>query len=228
MLNLLRILYFLGLYLLTMTHSAYAMESYNKYWTAAIITGALPKTAAFKYYLESQIRLINDDYGFNQLLLLTGLGYQLNAAMTLYVGPGWIASHTPQGNKMYENRYFAQLNWALVNKQNLSVNSRTRIEERQDTNNSKLAARLRERVWARIPFKQKSQYSFSVFNEVFFNLNHPSWVSPYFLEQNRVFLGIAKQVSTSTIIDIGYLNQYTHSVKNSMNNVLLLSFTLSY
>lgn len=204
------------------------MESYDKYWSVAIITGSLEKSPSFKYYLEPQLRLIDDNRVFNQLLLLGGLGYQINTNMTVYLGPGWILSKTPQGNKTHEKRLWEQLNWMLLSTPNLNINSRTRLEERKDTNASQMAIRLRERVWMKVPIKNSDKVSFSFFNEIFLNLNHPQWVSPYLFEQNRAFIGISTQISKSTVIDAGYLNQYIHAVKNRLDNVLLLSFTVNW
>ena len=108
----------------------------------------------------------------------------------------------------------------------MTLNSRTRLEERQRIDQSIVAFRLRERLWLRIPFKRWERYSFSSFDELFFNLNHPSWTSPYLFEQNRAFIGVAKQLSKSTILDIGYLNQFLHSTNNQTDNVILLSLTM--
>ena len=218
----------LGLFLFIWMNSVNSMESYDKYWSVAVITGPLAEHSSFKYYLEPQLRLIDNNYVFNQILLLGGLGYQINTNMTVYLGPGWIVSKTPQGNSTHENRLWEQLNWILVNTSNLNINSRTRLEERKDTNASQMAIRLRERVWMRVPFRNSDKYSFSIFNEVFLNLNHPQWVSLYLFEQNRAFIGVSTQASKSTVIDVGYLNQYIHAIKNRLDNVLLLSFTVNW
>ncbi len=217
-----------SLFLLIGIKSANSMESYDKYWSVAIITGSIPNNPSLKYYLEPQLRLIDDRYVFNQLLLLGGLGYQINKDMTVFLGPGWIIYKLPQGRESQEIRLWEQLNWLLVNTPRLNINSRTRLEERKDISVPQIAIRFRERIWMRVPFKNWDKYSFSCFNEIFLNLNHLQWVAPYFFDQNRAFIGISKQLSKSTIIDAGYLNQYIHSVKNRLDHVLLLSFTVNW
>ncbi len=201
--------------------------SYNKGWVVSSITGPISDSSSFKYYLEPQLRLIDDTYFFNQFLFLGGLGYHFNTNMSLYIGPGWIVTKTPEGVTTHENRYWEQFNWKLLDKPNLNLNSRTRFEQRENVDEARMALRLRERMWLRIPFKNNGKYSFSIFDEMFFNLNHPKWVSPYLFEQNRAFIGIAAQLSKSILMDVGYLNQHFRSTTRQTDNVLLLSFTVT-
>lgn len=209
--------------------SANSTSSYNKAWAVAAIIGSMPVNPAFKYYIEPQIRFIDDNYFFNQTLQLGGLGYQINKNIMVFAGPGWIITKTPEGESTHETRFWQQLNWLMVNSPNLNMNSRTRVEERKRTNTAPMAIRLRQRVWMRIPFKKWERHSFSVFDELFFNMNHPAWVSPYLFEQNRAFVGIATQLTKSMIADIGYLNQYLRpSRTNSFSDhVFLLSFSIT-
>jgi hypothetical protein len=217
----------LSLYLCSGIKSAYSSEPYYKDWTVATIIGSVSDKSSFKYYLEPQLRLIDTSSVFNQLLLLGGFGYQFNKDMMLFVGPGLVVTKTTAGDTFYEQRYWEQFNWRIQNNLNWNINSRTRLEERKNATTAPIAFRLRERMWIRVPLKKWEGYSFSCFDEIFFNLNHPDWVSPYSLEQNRVFVGVSRQLSKSTILDVGYLNQFIHSTRNQMDHVLLLSFTVT-
>lgn len=207
--------------------SANAARTYSKDWVVANIIAPLAENSSFKYYLEPQVRLIDTPYVFNQFLLLGGLGYQFNPDVMLFIGPGWITTKTPTNHTFTERRLWQQLNWRMLNNANLSLNSRTRLEERDRTGYAQVAFRLRERLWLRVPFKKWDDYSFSFYDEIFFNLNHPRWTSPYSMEQNRAFIGISKRLSKTTILDVGYLNQYMHSVTNHSDNVLVLSISMS-
>lgn len=217
----------LGLFL--ETSSAYSTRAYNKQWVVATVIGSMPVNPVFKYYLEPQLRFIDDHYFFNQTLQLGGLGYQFNKNITLFAGPGWVITKTPSGQSTHETRYWQQLNWLILNKSSLNINSRTRLEERERTDTAQMAVRFRQRIWMRIPFEKWERHSFSIFDELFFNLNHPYWVSPYLLEQNRAFVGITTQLSKSMLVDIGYLNQYLRpSNTNSISDhVFLVSFTIT-
>lgn len=216
----------LGIILCIVAPYANSIESWNKGWAVATVIGSISEYSPFMYYLEPQIRLADDNYVFNQLLLLAGIGYQLQQNIAVFIGPGWVLTKTPEGNITHEKRLWEQINWSSQNT-SISINSRLRLEERVNTKYTQTAVRLRERIWIRIPFSFWPNYSFSCFDEVFFNLNHPQWTSPYFFEQNRAFVGISKQLSKETIIDIGYLNQYLHSVNSQLNNVLLINFSIT-
>lgn len=207
--------------------SAYCMESFNKDWSVATITGSISNHSSFKYYFESQLRLIDTPHVFDQLLLLGGLGYQINSKLLFLVGPGWIPTKAPGRNLRYETRYWEQLNWQILNHSNLTLHSRSRLEERQRSDASGTGWRFRERLWLRMPLKNLQGFSLSFYDEFFLNLNHPHWTSPYLFEQNRAFLGIATQLSKPILMDFGYLNQYIRSFTNELNHVLLLSFTIN-
>lgn len=218
------IIYFLG----SGCQATFGARSYTKYWSTASIIGSVSKDSAFKYSLEPQIRLIDTPSVFDQVVLLAGAGYQYNPDLMFFIGPGWIYTKSPATSAITEEkRLWQQINWRAVNNSNLTLNSRTRLEERSQEDESQIALRFRERLWLRVPFKEQEKYSLSCYDELFFNLNHPAWTSPHLFEQNRAFIGIGRQLFQSATLDMGYLNQFHHSFSNQTNNVLLLSFSMS-
>lgn len=202
-----------------------AADSYVKQWNTAVIIGPIPHSN-FKYYIEPQLRFIADPYIFNQAFLLGGLGYQFNEDLMAFAGAGWIFTKTPQDTNANEMRIWQQSNWRITNTDSFNLNSRTRLEERKNTDYSQYAYRLRQRIWLHVPFKRYPQYSFSCFDEVFFDFNHPAWVSPYFFAQNRAFIGIGDQLTNHVMLDAGYMNQYLHSTQNQLDHVLLMTFSI--
>lgn len=206
----------------------FSMVYHTKLWTSAIVLGSFSDNPKLKYYYEPQIRFIDDSYKFNQFLFLTGLGYQINPNMVLLAGPGWIITENTQGVTNNEFRIWEQLNWNILPNQSLSLISRTRLEQNQRINNAGVAVVLRERMWLRIPFKNWEGHSLSLFDEVFFNLTQPKWTTQRFFSQNRAFLGIGTQLSPSTILDVGYLNQYQLTSPIQLSNVLLVTFTVTF
>ena len=208
--------------------SAFAARSYTKYWSTASIIGSVSKDSPFKYSLEPQIRLIDTPSVFEQFLLLAGAGYQFNPDLMFFIGPSWIYNKSPETNTFSEEkRLWQQINWRALNNSILTLNSRTRLEERSQEDQSQIALRFRERLWLRVPFKNQEKYSFSCYDELFLNLNHPDWTSPHLFEQNRAFIGIGRQLFNSATLDIGYLNQFNHSFTNQTSNVVFLAFSMS-
>jgi hypothetical protein len=219
-----RIIVFMILVLFSYTIRA-GTETYNKQWTTDVIIGSLSKDEKIKYYLEPQLRLIDNSYVFNQAFFMPGLGYQFSPSVLGFIGPGLVFTKNTAGETYYEYRLWQQLNWQAVNMPSIRVDSRTRWEERERSNESQVSLRFRERLWMHIPIAYSQQYYFSTFDEVFFNMNQPSWVAPRFFDENRAFIGIGKQLTQSTFLDVGYLNQLEFGPPREMNNVLLLSFS---
>lgn len=206
---------------------ANAIESHNKFWTVNTIIGTISEAKHLNYYLEQQVRFIDDKNKFNQFLFLPGLGYQINQNILFFSGVGWIFSKDAPGKTNSEYRLWEQISWRVKKTNTCSIDSRTRLEERKNSDFSSIAVRLRERVWVRMPFKNRESFFLSFFDEFFFNLNNPKWHSSRFLEQNRSFIGIGKNVSQSTTLDFGYLTQSIFKSKNQLNHVLLISLNVS-
>lgn len=215
--------------LLVILCPALAVESYTKLWSSATVTSPIhfDNSDRFRYYLEPQVRFIDDRYKFNQFLFLTGLGYQLTPDTIAFIGPGWVVDKSLQGEVGHEVRLWEQLSWVALHNEQFILNVRTRLEERKNFDYTQVAYRLRSRAWLRVPLPRWSTHSLSLFDEVFFDLNHPEWVSPKFFSQNRAFIGIGTQLNQSTVLDIGYLNQYLLSKVNQLDNVLLIAFTIN-
>lgn len=218
----------LFIFLIIFSNAAYSTEYHTKEWIVATIIGSFSENQNLKYYIEPQLRLIDDPYVFNQAFILTGLGYQLTPAVMIFAGPGFVVTKNTEGQTYNEYRLWQQLNWQIFNDSSLSLNSRTRLEEKQRSDQMQIAIQLRQRLWARIPIKNTNQYYYSIFDEVFFNLNHPTWVSPYFFDQNRAFVGIGKQLTKNTMIDFGYLNQLQLGPPRQISHVMLLSFSITF
>jgi hypothetical protein len=207
--------------------AAVSNESYWKAWLPMVLVGPLPHSEHLKYYVEPQIRLIDDPNVFNEFFFLSGLGVKFSKQFYLFFGPGWVVTKTPDGRLLNENRFWQQLNYELIDSPYVSLHNRSRLEERQDTTAVPTAWRFRERLWLRIPFHWDDRYSLSMFDEVFFNLNHPDWVSPYGFSQNRAFFGISYNFTHSIVVDFGYLNQYFHDLQNRDDHVLLGIFSVT-
>lgn len=207
-------------------NNVYGTKVYNKDWSVASIIAPISDHSSFKYFVEEQVRLIDNRSVFNQYFVLGGLGYQFHPDFLLISGGTWILSKSPEGNTHTEKRVWEQLNWQILNNIKLNLNSRTRFEVRDRTGQTRVAYRFRERLWLRVALKKWESYSFSCFNEILLDLNHPGWTSPYFFEQNRAFVGIAKRLTKSAILDFGYMNQHIRSFNNQSNNVLLLNFSM--
>src|SRR5207244_4913805 len=111
------------------------------------------------------------------------------------------------------------------NKQ-LTLSNRSRLEQRKNTVKSEVAWRLRERFRLRVPLNFWEKHSFDVWDEVFIDFNHPSWIgNKKVFAENRAFIGLGTNISKNTIADVGYINQYQFTTPNMMTNGLYFSVT---
>ncbi|MDP1573665.1 MAG: DUF2490 domain-containing protein [Coxiellaceae bacterium] len=207
------------------SNDAYCRDS-NKEWNVGVISGPFSNDSAWQYYLEPQLRLINDRYVFNQAFFLTGIGYQFTPTLKLYVGPGYIFTLTTDGKTYDTYRVWQQLDWQAVKNSSFWLASRTRLQEDTRSNNTGVLVILRQRYWLRIPIKNTNHYFYSLFDEIFLNVNETSWSSHTLFEQNRLFAGIGKQITKNVFLDFGYLNQAQFGSHSAINNVIIFSFTV--
>lgn len=200
-------------------------QHYQKLWSSAIITGPLSVSDPnFRFYLEPRLRFMGDKYVFEEASIYAGLGYQINP-MSLYLGDAIVTQLNPDGKYQHENRVFEQLDLAVINTVYYKLLNKTRLEERKNSADIQWAVRLREKLTLRVPFKNQNKYSLVIADEIFLNLNHPKWVSSSFFAENRGFIGIGNQLSQSTTLDIGYMNQLKIQNPNQVNNILNISLT---
>ncbi|HVY53074.1 MAG TPA: DUF2490 domain-containing protein [Gammaproteobacteria bacterium] len=188
--------------------SAYAtIDSFAKLWLVGAFIGPLSEeNKNWKYYIEPRFAAINDKYGLSEIHMYTGIGYKIAPCFTPYMGYAYYISDSTSGVISHENVIWQQSIWDIYKSDRVSLSNRARFEERKNTQFAEWACRLREQFTLKLPF-QNTKYSFAIFDELFFNLNHPLWVSNRFLAQNRLFLGIEKKLTKTSTLDIGYLNQ---------------------
>lgn len=193
----------------------------TKLWALAVITGPFMDNSKVRYYLQQQINFVDNKYKFHNAFFFTGLGYEFDTGNNIWMLAGYNYIKENSGRIRRLDMFRQQLDWRLTETNDFLINSVTRLEERKDTKEPGWAVRIRERVMLRVPFKNWEKHSLVVFDEVFFDLNHPSWInSNTFFEQNRAFIGIGTTLSKHVFFDVGYMNQYQIRKKNVMSNIL--------
>lgn len=188
---------------------------YNKVWLDLDVTGPFFETKKIRYQMHPQLRFTDDAYKFQHAILNLALGYPATKNVTGWMGNTWRNSRRRDGAWTNEYRIWQQMS-ANFTLSGINIASRTRLEERKRIENKDIALRLRERLTFTIPLPVK-KYSIILYDELFFHLNHPDWVSNRFLSQNRAFIGIGIELSKVLMLEMGYLNQFEQH--NQLNNV---------
>jgi len=143
---------------------------------------------------------------FNQNVNRWALGYKLRKHASIWQG----YEVRPTLNHIFtvEQRLWQQLSLGFYPNECLHIVWRTRLEHRWVTHTSKISHRLRQRLLVKKDLPKYETIKAVVFDEIFFALNHPRWVSKNTISENRIFFGFDFYLSKKNFIRVGYMNRY--------------------
>ena len=181
----------------------------------------------WRWYFDVQERNRNSGGDADQFVVRPAIGYSLTENSTVWAGYAYTANFNTTGGVLDENRIFEQYLWSRpAGRGNLSA--RTRMEQRYFENTEKVTWRLREQVRFVRPLERQPWLAPIVWEEILFHLNSTSRAQ-HGLDQNRVFAGVGLNVSPKARIEVGYMNQFSHSTGlNRMNHILSTVVSLSF
>ena len=173
---------------------------------------------------EVQYRNYNAIGDLEQLLLRTGVGYNLSDNNNILLGYGYILSENYSGDtddkvSVNEHRIFQQ----FTTKQKIgkvSLSHRYRFEQRFVEDNFKM--RLRYFLGINIPLQykedEKNPLYLSMYNEIFLNTESAVF------DRNRVFGGFGYKFSNTLRLELGYMNQFfEHSGRDQINVIAFVN-----
>lgn len=218
---------FLLFFILNTSLLANNTEHNPKIWTNVNVAGKLHHEK-FKYLLEAHARLQDKNTTLQQAIARVGFGYNINPIVSLGLGYDFVPTKDILVNRYnHEHRFWQQVLFNLSNDGKCSLISRTRLEQRFNERQPGTAFRLRHKVVITFP-QLKSHINPLFYEEIFFNLNHPSWVNNDIVEQLRLFLGVSIPIKIGSV-RVGYLNQYQHrNVNNKMNHIINVSLLIHH
>lgn len=197
-------------------------------WTNVTATGSLvrlsPTMERLHYWIEMQGRFGNDSTTLSQGIIRPGLGYSLTPHASVWVGYAYVPTMEPfASNDRNEQRVWEQLVWSIGAGLG-TLNTRTRLEQRFRPPGSDVGWRFREQLKLTWPFIEAPAFSIVVSDEIFINLNRPSWTTEGF-NQNRFFIGFAYFLDQHVKTEIGYLNQFQNrdGAPNELHHILALA-----
>jgi len=175
---------------------------------------------------EVQYRNYNAVGDLEQLLLRTGLGYNLTENNNnILIGYGYILSENYIGDSddkvsINEHRIFQQ----FTTKQSLwkvKLSHRYRFEQRFVESDFKM--RFRYFLGLNIPLQHKEDGKnplyISAYNEIFLN------TEPSVFDRNRVYGGLGYKFSKNLKLELGYMNQFfENSGRDQINIIAFVNF----
>jgi hypothetical protein len=174
---------------------------------------------------EVQYRNYNGIGDLEQLLLRTGVGYNLSQNSNLLLGYGYILSENYIGDtedkfSVNEHRIFQQ----FTSKQSIgrvALSHRYRFEQRFVEDVFKM--RFRYFLGINVPLqnieKVDNSFYLSAYNEIF--LNSKSAI----FDRNRVYGGLGYKVNSALKFELGYMNQFFENTgRDQINLIAFVSF----
>ncbi|MFT5102905.1 MAG: hypothetical protein ACI86C_000552 [Candidatus Latescibacterota bacterium] len=170
---------------------------------------------------EVQYRNYNAIGDLEQLLLRTGVGYNLNDNKgNLLLGYGYILSENYVGDtndkvSVNEHRIFQQ----FITKQDLGalkLQHRYRFEQRFVEDDFRM--RFRYFLGVNVPFgkadSKASKCYVSAYNEIFLH------TETSIFDRNRLYGGLGMKVNKNIRIEVGYMNQFFETTSRDQFNVI--------
>lgn len=156
--------------------------------------------------LESQERFTNDADRLGQLLLRSLVGYRINKDVNIGVGYAYVLTDPVGPVQLNEHRFYQELNVRLLSTEGgVTLDSRTRLEQRTFEESEDTAWRLRNFVQLRVPISESNKIV--AYTEPFIDLNETG-VQRGGLSIWRNFVGISIPLAKNIDVVPGYLNQH--------------------
>lgn len=174
---------------------------------------------------EVQYRNYNAIGDLEQLLLRTGLGYNITDKNNILLGYGYILSENYIGEtddkiSVNEHRIFQQ----FTTKQSIGkvgLSHRYRFEQRFVEDDFKMRFRYFLGVKVPLQYKEdgKNPFYLSAYNEIFLNTTSSVF------DRNRVYGGLGYTFSEKLRLELGYMNQFFEtSGRDQINLIAFVNF----
>ena len=179
--------------------------------------------SSFNWHHEIQYRNYNILGELEQLLVRTGLGYNVNENNNILLGYGFIDSR----NKAIESNEILKVNEHRIYQQFISkqvigkikIQHRYRFEQRFIEDDFKL--RYRYFLSLNIPLlKTNKKYYISAYNEIFIDASQENS-----FDRNRIYGGLGYKLNSNIKLELGYMNQlFNNSSRDQFNVICFFNF----
>jgi len=156
--------------------------------------------------LEAQERFTNDADRLGQLLLRSLVGYRITKDVNIGAGYAFVLTDPVGPVELNEHRFYQELNVRLLSTEGgVTLDSRTRLEQRTFEEREDTQWRLRQFVQLRVPVSGNNKIV--AYTEPFIDLDEGS-VQRGGLSIWRNFVGVSVPLAKGIEVVPGYLNQH--------------------
>ncbi len=181
---------------------AHATEDDFNIWTGQFASFDLSEDVYVRF--EAQERFTNDADRLGQLLLRSFIAYRLSSRVNAGGGYAYILTDPIGPAQFNEHRFYQELNIRLIDAKGITLDSRTRLEQRTFEEDDETAWRFRNFVQLKVPISARNKLV--AYTEPFVALNQTrrqrdgigAW---------RNFVGVSVPLGVGIEMVPGYLNQ---------------------
>ncbi|QRE75830.1 DUF2490 domain-containing protein [Methylobacterium aquaticum] len=194
-------------------------------WINATAFGSV---GSFAMFAEVQPRFGDGPSRLDQLIVRPAIGWKISDAVTVYQGYARV-ENTPLGGRSFsEDRSFQQVGWEIGMVEGVRLSSRTRFEQRVQTNGRNTGFRLRQMLRAALPLTGDTNgVSALAWSEAFVAFNDTDWGARAGFDRVRTFVGLEVPLEGRSTLEIGYLNQAVSAPAAQVTMDHIISLTLS-
>jgi hypothetical protein len=196
-------------------------------WTAAFATAELGGPELPRAVLWLDVHARRGEVGTVHIVR-PGVGLRLADFASVWLGYAWAPVFRDGGDTMHEHRAWQQLLLQHQTSYRLSLQSRTRLEQRLSDAGSDLGLRVRQLVRAAWQPDAGVPLGAVFWDEVFVGLNETDWGAPSGFDQNRLFIGPSLHAAHWLRVEIGYSSVFVmRAAGDTLAHVLALNLYLT-
>jgi len=211
---------------LIMATPATAAEDDLNAWAGQFVVVNLDDDKDWLVRGEAQERFTRDASRLGQLLLRMLVGHRLGEDVMIGAGYAYILTDPVGPIRFDEHRFYQELNLRLVNRNGVTLDSRTRLEQRTFEQGDGIAWRARNFVQLRVPVSERT--SLVAYTEPFVALNDTEFQRAG-LAIWRNFAGVSVPLARGIEIVPGYLNQTVfREGENRMDHVANVNVFMNF
>lgn len=183
---------------------AAAAEEDLNLWLGQFVT--INATDTVYVRLEAQERFTDDADRLGQLLLRSLVGYRIGERASIGAGYAYVRTDPAGPARLDEHRFYQELNLRLIETEGgVTLDSRTRLEQRTFESREDTSWRMRQFVQLRVPVSERNKLV--AYTEPFIELNRTG-VQRGGLSVWRNFVGVSVPLAKGVELVPGYLNQH--------------------
>lgn len=175
-------------------------------WNALALSGDASNNGKWQFWFDGHLRFKDDASRLGVSIIRPGFGYKFSDDFALWLGVARVTIDSNSG-LIHEDRIWQQSTYSLNKFMGGSLSGRSRLEQRfRHDEGDDTGYRFRQFIrWSK-PLTEN--WSFVIWDEIFFGFNNTDWGQASGFDQNRLYIGPAFQLNQKWRIEMGYMHNY--------------------